>query len=181
MAPVANRRKSDPKEVTLEERALFRRAVDDGCWALGDGDAVDSTISSSSDTAGISRTSSVERNIGAGIIRHNGDFFYRSGVQKNTLKNLKRGRFKITVEIDLHGCTKKEAISYLKDSISQCNIQAIECMRIVTGKGRGSPNHRSVIRETTLAMLSREPRVLAFCTALPKDGGSGALYVLITP
>ena len=178
---MANQKKSHLKGVTLDERALFRRAVDNERWTSSDENLVDPAIQSSSENDRVGGNPSIGRNVGQGIIQDNGDLFYRSGVQKNTLRNLKRGRFKTRVEIDLHGCTKKEAISYLNDSISQCNAQAIECLRIVTGKGRGSPNHRSVIRETTLAMLSREPRVLAFCTALPKDGGSGALYVLIAP
>ena len=84
-----NRKNSDPKGLTLDDRALFRRAVDERRWALDDENVGDSTARSSSNSAGVSSASSAARTIGQGIIRDNGDLFYRSGVQKNTLKNLK--------------------------------------------------------------------------------------------
>ena len=98
----------------------------------------------------------------------------------NTLKNLKRGRFKVHAEIDLHGCTRREALHYLQAFLDRCRAEQLDCVRVVTGKGRSSPGHCSVIREATLDSLRHEPWVLAYSSAPPSDGGSGAFYVLLS-
>ena len=121
-----------------------------------------------------------DRSLTKGILSQDGDLFYRAGVQKNTLKNLKRGRFKVHAEIDLHGCTRREALHYLQTFLDRCRAEQLDCVRVVTGKGRGSPDYHSVIRETTLDFLQQEARVLAYSSAPAKDGGSGAFYVLLS-
>jgi DNA-nicking Smr family endonuclease len=121
-----------------------------------------------------------DRDSAKGILSQNGDLFYRAGVQKNTLRNLKRGRFKVNAEIDLHGCTRREALHYLQAFLDRCRAEQLNCVRVVTGKGRSSPGLRSVIRDTTLDWLRHQPRVLAYSSAPPSDGGSGAFYVLLS-
>ena len=174
-----NRKKSDPNGVSSYDKALFRQSVDGILPTL----ASEATLSID-DMPKRERTEDntlIRRNSGQGIIQDDGDFFYRSGVQKNTLRNLRRGRFRVKAEIDLHGCTRTEALDYLKTFIAKYEVQDIDCVRIVTGKGISSPNHRSIVREATLLMLRQNPRILAYSIAIPKDGGSGAFYVLLAP
>jgi DNA-nicking Smr family endonuclease len=80
----------------------------------------------------------------------------------------------------LHGCTGPEALRYLQTFLDQSHIERLDCVRIITGKGRSSPGHHSVVRETALNVLRNEPRVLAYSCAPPGDGGSGAFYVLLS-
>ena len=89
-------------------------------------------------------------------------------------------RFKMRAEIDLHGCSRREALRYLQTFLDRCRAEQLDCVRVVTGKGRSSPDYRSVVREVALDLLRNEPRVLAYSSAPPSDGGSGAFYVLIS-
>ena len=175
------RKKSDTAGVSSYEKALFRQSVDETLPSVTSESFATASIDGMPNREGTEDETPFRKNAVRGIIQDDGDFFYRSGVQKNTLRSLRRGRFRVKAEIDLHGCTRTEALGYLKTFIDRCEIQDIDCVRIVTGKGKSSPNHRSIIREAALLMLSQEPRVLAYSIAIPKDGGSGAFYVLLTP
>ena len=54
-------------------------------------------------------------------------------------------------------------------------------MRVITGKGLGSPGKRSIIKHKTYGWLVQKKEVLAFVQARPNDGGAGALIVLLAP
>ena len=178
---MTTRKKSDTIDISPYERSLFRQSVRKAI-PLSTTESFSNVSTDGMPNRERAKDKVVTRtNPERGIIQDDGDCFYRSGVQKNTLRNLKRGRFKVEGEIDLHGCTRTEALSYLKTFIDTREAQDISCVRIVTGKGKSSPNHRSIVREATLRMLSQNPRVLAYSIATPKDGGSGAFYVLLTP
>ncbi|MBO69032.1 MAG: hypothetical protein CL398_12080 [Acidiferrobacteraceae bacterium] len=121
----------------------------------------------------------VNRSANAGILSTDGELFYRPGVQKNTLRNLKRGRIRPDAEIDLHGCKRGEALQYLHKFIQHSKDKKLMCVRIITGKGRSSPNFHSVIKESALNWLRNETIVLAYSMATYNDGGNGAYYVLL--
>ena len=116
---------------------------------------------------------------GSAKIELDGDLFYRNGVQKKKLRELKRGRLKITDTLDLHGFTRTSTPTTITSFIASCNQQYNQCVMIITGKGRNSPDRVSVVRETTLETLRNHPRVLAYCCSKPADGGHGAFYVLL--
>ena len=181
---MVSRKYPSGKIISAEDSELFRRTIDEG-WP-----AQDSTSLKKSDldlhdddvqerpTNGKHSSTSMTKD--PGILREEGNLFYRSGVRKQTLKNLRRGRLIICDEIDLHGYTKSEAIHRLHHFLSKVTITESGCVRVVTGKGRSSPRNYSVVREATLAQLRHEPRVLAYSIAIPSQGGTGALYVLLS-
>jgi DNA-nicking Smr family endonuclease len=177
---MSSQQKSKLPSVSATDRALFRKTISDTTH-IPDSDAeTNSDLENSLPRSNSKDTSTSNTGTTRGILSRDGDLFYRPGVQKNTLKNLKRGRFEAQAEIDLHGCTRREASRYLQSFLSQCHTEQLNCVRVVTGKGRSSPGHHSIIRETTLASLRHEARVLAYSSAPPNDGGSGAFYVLLS-
>ncbi len=123
--------------------------------------------------------SEVEPIAGPGKVDLDGDLFYRSGVQKRQLKELRRGRLKIADILDLHGYTRTSTPSAITSFIASCNNSNNQCVMIITGKGRNSPNRVSVVRAAALEILRKHPRVLAYCCSQPVDGGHGAFYVLL--
>ncbi len=106
-------------------------------------------------------------------------FFTRNGVQHKTLKQLKRGNLIIDEKIDLHGLTQQEAYQLLLEFLVEQTSQCHRCILIVHGKGIGSLNNRPVLKNLVYNLLKNEPSVLAFSSAQPRDGGTGAVYVLL--
>ena len=101
------------------------------------------------------------------------------GVQKQVFKKLKRGQYRIEAELDLHGMTKSQAQEELIGFIEQVRQEGLRCVRIIHGKGYGSSNKGPVIKPLVNRWLQRRNEVLAFCSARPVDGGTGAVYVLL--
>ena len=124
-------------------------------------------------------TPNVDPIAGSGKVDLDGDLFYRSGVQKRKLRDLRRGRLKIADILDLHGCTQASTPAALTNFIASCSHPDNQCVLIITGKGRNSPDRVSVVRATALETLRKHPRVLAYCCSQPVDGGHGAFYILL--
>ena len=100
-------------------------------------------------------------------------------MQKKVFRKLKRGQYSIEAELDLHGLTKVEAEEQLNMFISEIRDQGIRCVRIIHGKGYGSTNKGPVIKPLVNRWLQQRSEILAFCSARPADGGTGAVYVLV--
>ena len=177
---MSSQKKPKAPNLSAADRALFRQTISGATLIPDSNDQANSILEESLPQSDGQNVQTSDRNLPKGILSQDGDLFYRAGVQKNTLKNLKRGRFKAHAEIDLHGCTRREALRYLQTFLDQHRVERLDCVRVVTGKGRSSPGHRSVIREATLDSLRHQPRVLAYSSAPPSDGGSGAFYVLLS-
>ena len=116
---------------------------------------------------------------GPGKVDLDGDLFYRSGVQKRKLRELKRGRLRIADILDLHGFTQTSTPTAITSFIASCNNPDNQCVMIITGKGRNSPDRVAVVRTAALETLRNHPGVLAYCCSQPDDGGQGAFYVLL--
>ena len=105
--------------------------------------------------------------------------FCRSGIQKNVFKKLRAGQYRISDELDLHGSTLKQAkqllVYYLQEAVQFEGC----CVRIIHGKGHRSAGKKPVLKTYVNHWLSEHERVLAFHSAKPKDGGTGAVYVLL--
>ena len=104
------------------------------------------------------------------------------GFSHKLMKRLKKGEFPIQDHIDLHGLTKQEAETRVKDFLIQSHKLGLRCVLIVHGRGLNSPDTFPVLKESLPIWLSRGPIrkiVLAFVTARPYDGGTGAVYVLL--
>ncbi len=105
--------------------------------------------------------------------------FARPGLQHNVLRRLRRGQFLVQAELDLHGCTVAEAEQLTAGFLHQARKRRWRCVRIVHGKGRCSVGQLPVLKGKVNAWLRRRDEVLAFCSARPVDGGTGAVYVLL--
>jgi len=105
-----------------------------------------------------------------------------SGVGPKIMKRLKRGEFSIQDYIDLHGLTKKEAEIVVDEFIIKSYHKSMRCVLIIHGRGLGSLNHQPAIKRELPVWFRRgilKKIVLAFVTAKPCDGGTGASYVLL--
>jgi DNA-nicking Smr family endonuclease len=100
-------------------------------------------------------------------------------VREGVLKSLRRGRFSVKAEIDLHGMTSAEARKELSVFIAECVDQGIQCARVVHGKGLRSGHRGPVLKSSVNRWLRQWDAVLAFCSAPARDGGTGAIYVLL--
>jgi len=105
--------------------------------------------------------------------------FARGGVQKTVMRKLKRGDIRPTATIDLHGHTAAEAEAAIDRCLARAAGRGVSCALIVHGRGLRSAKRGGVLKSVTCARLKRHPAVQAFCSALPRDGGNGALYVLL--
>lgn len=105
--------------------------------------------------------------------------YRRPGIQQQVLKQLRRGKFIIQGELDLHGMTSADAKHALATFLTECNNRGRRCVRIIHGKGRGSPDGKPVLKNKVSHWLQLRNEVLAFCSAPPVDGGTGAVYVLL--
>ncbi|MFC1819507.1 Smr/MutS family protein [Thermodesulfobacteriota bacterium] len=104
------------------------------------------------------------------------------GVGRKTVKRLKRGQIPAQDHIDLHGLTKNEAEIEVRDFLLNSHRRGLRCILIVHGRGLNSPDSFPVLKDRLPVWLNRGPArkiVLAFATARPYDGGTGAIYVLL--
>ena len=105
--------------------------------------------------------------------------YVQPGIQKQVFRKLKRGQYAIEAELDLHGLTRDEAQQQLNEFIAEVRDRGIRCIRIIHGKGYGSSNQGPVIKPLVNRWLRQRDEILAFCSARPVDGGTGAVYVLV--
>ena len=106
-------------------------------------------------------------------------YFARPGLQKRILRRLARGQMPLDAEIDLHGMTVDKARGTLLVFLDEALSYRYRCVRIIHGKGYSSAQRTPVIKGLLDRWLRLNNRVLAFCSAQPRDGGTGALYVLL--
>jgi len=107
------------------------------------------------------------------------DSFLRHGLPRNVLRDLRRGRWAIQNHVDLHGMNRHEAHEQVAIFLAESQSAGKRCLRIVHGRGNGSPGHEGILRQLVKSWLARRKDVLAFCHAPPNDGGEGALWVLL--
>jgi DNA-nicking Smr family endonuclease len=106
-------------------------------------------------------------------------WFCRPGLQLGVLRKLRRGQFSLQGELDLHGLTVPLAREALAEFLRDSRLRGAVCVRIIHGKGRGSPRRQPVLKSKVNAWLQQRNEVLAFCSTRPVDGGTGAVYVLL--
>lgn len=105
--------------------------------------------------------------------------YLRPSLAQSVLRDLRRGRWVIQDEIDLHGHNREEARSALAAFLAEGLKNGIRCIRVVHGKGLRSPGKTSVLRQLVRGWLMQREEVLAYCQARPQDGGEGALIALL--
>jgi DNA-nicking Smr family endonuclease len=105
--------------------------------------------------------------------------FRRPGLPERLLRDLRRGRFAIEDELDLHGLIAVEARDAVRDFLAQAVARRRSCVRIIHGKGRGSGPRGPVLKKSVNLWLRKNESVFAFCSARPAHGGTGAICVLL--
>lgn len=105
--------------------------------------------------------------------------FRRPGIGPDVTRKLRRGDWSIQRQLDLHGLRRDEAREQLSFFIREAHKHGIRCVRVVHGKGLGSPGKAPVLKSRVLSWLVQKQEVLAFVQAKPADGGAGALVVLL--
>jgi DNA-nicking Smr family endonuclease len=106
--------------------------------------------------------------------------FHRAGIQATVLRRLRRGDYRVQGEIDLHGLTVAEAKQSLREFLAQALMRQWRCVRIIHGKGLRSGHKGPVLKAMVGAMLRKVGPVLAYVSARQVDGGTGAVYVLLS-
>ncbi|MDH0422878.1 MULTISPECIES: Smr/MutS family protein [Delftia] len=107
--------------------------------------------------------------------------FRRPGIGLDVTHKLRAGQWSIQRQLDLHGLRVDEAREALGQFIRLSHRTGIRCVRVVHGKGLGSPGKTPVLKGRVLRWLVQKKEVLAFVQARPAEGGAGALVVLLQP
>ncbi len=107
--------------------------------------------------------------------------FRRPGIGTDVTRKLRKGDWSIQREIDLHGLRREEAREALADFIREAHRRGWRCVRVVHGKGLGSPGKTPVLKGKVQGWLVQKNEVLAFVQARADEGGAGALVVLLKP
>ena len=107
--------------------------------------------------------------------------FRRPDIGPDVVRKLRRGVWVIQAQIDLHGLRREEAREQLATFLREAGRQGLRCVRVVHGKGNGSPGREPVLKQRVHSWLVQKSSVLAFTQARAAEGGSGALVVLLQP
>jgi len=107
--------------------------------------------------------------------------FRRPGISTEITRKLRAGEWSIQRQLDLHGMRSDEAREALGSFIRTAHKHGMRCVRVVHGKGLGSPGKQPVLKTKTQRWLIQKNEVLAFVQAKPAEGGAGALVVLLAP
>lgn len=106
--------------------------------------------------------------------------YLKTGHGTDVLRDLKRGKWPIGASLDLHGSTLEDARERFERFLSSCLTHNVKCVRIVHGKGYGSPNGDAVLKATVRRWLAQIAEVIAYVECAEADGGAGAVQVLLT-
>ncbi len=107
--------------------------------------------------------------------------FLRPGIGPDVAQKLRRGKWTIQGQVDLHGLRSDEAREALSAFIRDAHRAGWRCVRVVHGKGLGSPGKTPVLKDKVHRWLVQKSEVAAFVQAQPAQGGAGALVVLLQP
>jgi DNA-nicking Smr family endonuclease len=107
--------------------------------------------------------------------------FRRPGIGTDVTRKLRMGEWSLQGEIDLHGLRREEAREALATFIRDAHRRGWRCVRVVHGKGLGSPGKTPVLKSKVQSWLIQKNEVLAFVQARGDEGGAGALVVLLKP
>lgn len=104
-----------------------------------------------------------------------------AGIDKRTAERFKKGEMEVQGRLDLHGMTREAAHGALRRFLADCAARQRRFVIVVTGKGLRSEGNGILRSEVPRWLNEPELRtlILSFTYAQPRDGGQGALYVLL--
>jgi DNA-nicking Smr family endonuclease len=151
-APMARERPAPhPRQRELDERAAMREALSD------------------------------EVDVESLLLTDDGLSFRRPGIGPDVPARLRRGHWALQAELDLHGLTREAARAALVAFVREACRRGQRCVRVVHGKGHGSPGRQPVLKNKVQRWLAQRSEVIAFAQAQAAQGGAGALLVLLAP
>lgn len=115
------------------------------------------------------------------LLTDDGLSFRRPGIGPDVLTRLRRGTWALQGELDLHGHTREVAREQLVAFLREAHRRGLRCVRVVHGKGHGSPGRQPVLKGKVQRWLAQRQEVIAFAQASAPQGGAGALLVLLAP
>jgi DNA-nicking Smr family endonuclease len=104
------------------------------------------------------------------------------GIDQKIFRQLKAGQYSPEAHLDLHGLNAEQAYDSLLHFTREKYFQGKRCILLIPGRGINSPGGMPVLKEELKSWLTKDPLkrvVMAFCTAQPRHGGAGAIYVLL--
>lgn len=129
--------------------------------------------------AALRETLSDEFNVDSLLETDEALLYRQDGIGLDVVRKLRRGVWVIQAQVDLHGLRTDEAREQLALFIREAVAKHMRCVRVVHGKGLGSPGREPVLKAKVRGWLVQKSEVLAFVQARPADGGGGALVVLL--
>ena len=105
--------------------------------------------------------------------------FRKIGIQQGLFKKLKDGHLPWRAAVDLHGCTVEQARQAVLQIIADAQQEGVTVIKIVHGKGYSQGSQGSLLKTCVNGWLQQHRAVLAFHSATAKDGGNGAVFVLL--
>jgi DNA-nicking Smr family endonuclease len=105
--------------------------------------------------------------------------FRRPGVPETVLRRLRQGVFRVEGVLDLHGLNASDGARQLREFLRYARARELRCVRIIHGKGLRSGTRGPVLKQAVNTLLRQADLVLAFASARPRDGGTGATLVLL--
>jgi DNA-nicking Smr family endonuclease len=129
--------------------------------------------------AALAQAMSDEVDLESLLLTDDGLSFRREGVGPDVVTRLRRGHWAIQAELDLHGLRRDEARDELAAFVRQSGQRGHRCVRVVHGKGHGSPGRQPVLKAKVQRWLGQSAEVIAFAQASGPQGGAGALLVLL--
>ncbi len=105
--------------------------------------------------------------------------FKRPGIGPDVVRKLRRGDWTVQAQVDLHNLRTDDARQALGSFIRESFKHGLRCVRVVHGKGLGSPGKVPVLKNKVHSWLIQKNQVLAFVQATPSQGGAGAVVVLL--
>jgi len=114
------------------------------------------------------------------LLTDDGLSFRRPGIGPDVVHKLRRGDWALQGQLDLHGYNRDEARDLLANYVRDCHRRGMRCLRVVHGKGLGSPGRQPVLKAKVQRWLAQCGEVIAFAQATGPQGGAGALVVLLS-
>lgn len=113
------------------------------------------------------------------LLTDDGLSYRRPGIGPDVVARLRRGHWAIQSQIDLHGLRREEAREALAAFLREALRRHLRCLRVIHGKGHGSPGRQPVLKAKVQRWLGQHHDVIAFAQASGPQGGAGALIVLL--